>query len=243
MTNGLYLYCIADTEDTSRLGSIGLYDRDVYTKNFKDLSAVVSDIPFKEVRPNVNEINEHQRVVEASREKWATLPVRFGTIFKSHEGLGNYMTKSYKELRPKIAKFRNKDEYGVKVIFDKDDLSKLQLNVNDNAEIKKIRKEMTTAGQGTSYFLKLRMDEALRNEVLKKMEEISGNIHKQLTKASSDNRMLRSELAQIIMNASYLIDRNEKEKFDSEIRKAKEKYEQHGIMIHASGPWAPYSFC
>ena len=243
MTNGLYLYCIADTEGASKLGNIGLYDRVVYTKNFKDLSAVVSDIPFKEVRPNVNEINEHQRVVEASREKWATLPVRFGTIFKSPEGLGNYLTKSYKDLRPKIAKFRNKDEYGVKVIFDKDDLSKLQINTDDNEEIRKIKKEMATAGQGTSYFLKLRMDEALRNVVLQKMEEISGDIHKQLSKAATDNCVLRSELAQIIMNASYLIDRTEKEKFDSEIRKTKEKYEQYGIMIHASGPWAPYSFC
>lgn len=243
MTNGLYLYCIVDAENTSKLGNIGLYDRVVYTKNFKDLSAVVSDIPFKEVRPNVNEINEHQRVVEASREQWATLPVRFGTIFKSPEGLENYLTKSYKDLRPKIAKFRNKDEYGVKVIFDKDDLSKLQLKIDDTDEIKKIKKEMATVGQGTSYFLKLRMDEALRNEVLKKMEEISGDIHKRLSNASSDNCILRSDLAQIIMNASYLIDRTEKEKFDYEIRNAREKYGQHGIMIHASGPWAPYSFC
>ena len=54
MTNGVYLYCIADTEEASKLGNIGLYDRDVYTKNFKDLSAVVSDIPFKEVHPNVS---------------------------------------------------------------------------------------------------------------------------------------------------------------------------------------------
>ncbi len=243
MTNGLYLYCIADTEDTSKLGNIGLYERNVYTKNFKDLSAVVSDIPFKEVRPNVNEINDHQRVVEASREKWATLPVRFGTIFKSSEGLGEYLTKSYKDLRPKIAKLRNKDEYGVKVIFDKDDFSKLQIKVDDNEEIRKIKKEMATAGQGTAYFLKLRMDEALRNEVLKKMEEISGDVHAHLSKVAADSCVLRSELAQIIMNSSYLIDRNEKEKFDLEMRKTKEKYEQYGILIHVSGPWAPYSFC
>lgn len=243
MTDGLYLYCIADTSEASKLGNIGLYDTMVKTMNFKDLSAVVSTIPFKEISPNVSEISNHQRVVEASRENWTILPVRFGTIFKNSVNLKEYLYKSYKELKPQIAKFKNKDEYGVKAIFDTEDLSKLKINVDDNEEIKKIKEEMVDSGKGTAYFLKLRMDEALRNEVLKQTDKISGDIHKQLSKIAAKNCVLRSDLPQIIMNSSYLVDRNEKEKFDLQIQQIKEKYKQHEIMIHVSGPWAPYSFC
>ena len=111
MANGLYLYCIAGTQETEKLGNIGLYEKPVHTISFKDIGAVVSAIPFKEIQPNVNEINWHQRVVEASRENWATLPVRFGTIFKSDDSLRKYLATSYKDLRSKITKFKNKDEY------------------------------------------------------------------------------------------------------------------------------------
>lgn len=243
MVDGLYLYCIADTKDASKLGNIGLYEKPVFTINYKDLGAVVSMIPFKEVPPNVNEINWHQRVVEASRENWATLPVRFGTIFKSDDGVKKYLEKSYKDLHIKIAKFKNKDEYGIKVIFDKDDLSKLKLQIDENNEIKKIKEEMESAGTGTSYFLKLRMDEAIRSEVLKKIDEIRGAIHEQLSKPAADSCTLRSELSEIILNASYLVDRKEKESFDSQVKKIKGMYAQYGMMVHQSGPWAPYSFC
>lgn len=243
MTNGLYLYCIAGTQDTEKLGNIGLYEKPVHTINFKDIGAVVSTISFKEIQPNVNEINWHQRVVEASRENWATLPVRFGTIFKSDDSLRKYLAKSYKDLRSKIAKFKNKDEYGVKVIFDKDDLSKLNLEIDNNEEIKKIKEELVNAGKGTSYFLKLRMDEAIQSQILRKIDEITGEIHRQLSKSADSSCTIRADLPQIILNSSYLVDRSKKETFDSQMKKTKEKYTHYGMVIHVSGPWAPYSFC
>ncbi|MBI5697263.1 MAG: GvpL/GvpF family gas vesicle protein [Thaumarchaeota archaeon] len=243
MTTGVYLYCISGTNKNENLGNIGLYEKSAYSIGFKDIGAIVSDAPFKEIQPNVNEINWHQQVVEASREKWTTLPVRFGTMFKSDEGVKKYLEKSYKDLRTKITKFENKDEYGIKVVFDKDDLTKIDIKINDNTEIKKIREKMAASGQGASYFLKLRMDEAVRNEVLKKVDEIGTNIHKQLSSCVFDNCVLKADIAQIILSAAYLVDRNKKEEFDSQIHKIKERYESSGIMIHISGPWAPYSFC
>ncbi|MDC8438208.1 MAG: GvpL/GvpF family gas vesicle protein [Candidatus Nitrosotenuis sp.] len=243
MTTGVYLYCIIDADNAPSLGNIGLYGKEVRAIAFKDLCAVISDMPFKEIHPGVDEINMHQNVVDQSRGRWVTLPVRFGTLFKNSEGLRQYMIKSYKELRPKIRKFKNKDEYGVKVIFDSNDLSKLKMDEDGNSEIRKIKKEMPAAGEGTSYFLKLRMDEAMKMEALRKIDEIRGDIHRQISKVAVSSSILRSDLAQIIMNSSYLIDRSKKDAFDSQVNKISEKYEAYGITVHSSGPWAPYSFC
>lgn len=243
MVNGRYVYCIVENNTKDNLGSVGLYDSPVYLIPFKDISALVSTIPFKEIHPNVSEINSHQRVVEISREKWTTLPVRFGTIFKSDDGVTQFLTRSYKDLRSKITKFQEKEEYGLKVIIDKDNLQKLDLKIDDNEEIKKIKEELVGASQGTAYFLKMKLDEAMRTEMLRKIEEIGGDIHKQLSKVSATSCTLRSDLAEIILNASYLIDRNEKNNFDSQVNNIKEKYGSIGITLHVSGPWAPYSFC
>lgn len=243
MVHGRYVYCIVENGAKDDLGSVGLYDSNVYQIPFKDISALVSTIPFKEIHPNVSEINSHQRVVEISREKWTTLPVRFGTIFKSDDGVTQFLTRSYKDLRSKITKFQEKEEYGLKVIIDKENLQKLDLKITDNQEIKKIKKELVGAKEGASYFLKMKLDEAMRTEMLKKIEEIGGDIHKQLSDASVASCILRSDLSQIVLNASYLVDRNEKGNFDSQVRKTKEKYGSIGITLHVSGPWAPYSFC
>lgn len=242
MTTGVYLYCIAETSKAA-LGNIGLYEKPVYAIGFKDIGAIVSDAPFKEIQPSVNEINWHQQAVEAAREKWTTLPVRFGTMFKSDDGVKKYLEESYKELRTKMAKFANKDEYGVKVVFNKDDQSKLDIEIDDSDEIKKIKDEMATSGQGTSYFLKLRLEEATRNEILKKVDRVATNIHQQISSSVFDKCMLKADIAQIILNAAYLVDRSRKDEFDSQIQKMKKKYESNGMMIHVSGPWAPYSFC
>lgn len=243
MTTGVYLYCISETSSKKNLGNIGLYEKPAYAIGFKDIGAIVSDAPFKEIQPNVNEINSHQQVVEAAREKWTTLPVRFGTMFKSEDGVIKYLEKSYKDLRAKISKFENKDEYGIKVVFDKDDLTKLDMKIDDNDEIKKIKEEMFTSGQGASYFLRLKMEEAKRNQVLKKVDEIATDIHKQISSCVFEGCVLKADIAQIILSAAYLVDRNKKDEFDAKTQKVREKYEANGIMIHTSGPWAPYSFC
>ncbi|MFI5406806.1 MAG: GvpL/GvpF family gas vesicle protein [Nitrososphaerales archaeon] len=243
MTDGRYVYGIVDNNIKDDLGNIGLYDSSVYKIPFKDISALVSPILFKEIHPSVNEINSHQRVVETSRERWTTLPVRFGTMFKSDDGVKEFLTRSYKELRAKITKFKNKEEYGLKVIIDKDELLKIDLKIEDNQEIKKIKEEMVEAGEGASYFLKMKLDEAMRTEILKKVDAIGNDIHKQLSDISTTSCTLRSELAQVMLNASYLIDKHEKDRFDLQIDKIKRKYESLGITLHVSGPWAPYSFC
>jgi hypothetical protein len=142
-----------------------------------------------------------------------------------------------------MTKIANKDEYGIKVIFDKDDLSKLDIKIDDNTEIKKIRSEMAKSSQGKFYFLKLKLDEALRNEVLKKIDVISTDIYNQISSCAFDKCLLKSDISQIILNAAYLVDRTKKDEFDSRVREIKKKYESNGVTIHVSGPWAPYSFC
>ncbi len=101
MIKGRYVYCILEGEKKSDIGNIGLFDTSVYTIGHKDLNAIVSVIPFKETQANVDNIVAHQRVVEASRKIGTTLPVRFGVIIKTEDGVKNLLAKSYKDFRSK----------------------------------------------------------------------------------------------------------------------------------------------
>jgi hypothetical protein len=243
MVDGKYLYCVMEGAQNHHFGDIGLFNNQTYTVSYKDISAVVSNTPFKEMQPDIENITAHQRVVDESRLHGTTLPVRFGIMFKSDEGVKKMLAKSYTELKSKATKLKGRDEFGLKIIMDQSDLKKFTPISQDNPEIKKIKKEISSSGKGTAYFLKMKMDEAIRNETFKKMDQLSGQIHRELTKAAEESCLLKSDFDQIVLNAAYLINRDNTTKFHQKLDSLKKKYESGGLMFHLSGPWAPYSFC
>jgi hypothetical protein len=243
MTDGKYLYCILDGVQDNNFGNVGLFGKKPYTVVYKDISAVLSNIPFKEIKPEIDVMTLHQRVIDESRSYGTVLPARFGTIFRFDDGVKKMLAESYKDLRSKITRLRGKDEYGLKIIIDKSDLKKIELTSHNAPEVKKIKKEMVSAGEGTAYFLKMKMNEAIRNHTYKKIETLSGQIHDEIVKTSKENCLLKSDFDEIVLNASYLVNRDEGGLFHKKLDQLKEKYEALGLTFHLSGPWAPYSFC
>ena len=229
--------------DGLRFDSRGLFDKQIHTVPYKDINAVVSIIPFKEMQPDAETITAHQRVIEESRKQGTTLPVRFGIMFKSDDGVKQMLAKSYKDMTSKITKFRGKDEFGLKIIMDQADLKKFSTASENNLEIKKLKGKIASSGQGAAYFLKMKMDEAIRNETYKRIEKISGYIHSELTNDAQESSILKSDFDQIFLNAAYLIDRKAGDKFHKKLDSLKDEYKSEGLIFHLSGPWAPYSFC
>lgn len=243
-TYGKYIYCIMQGGMDHNFGNIGHENNDVYTIRHKDISAVVSKITYKQIQPDVDSIITHQRVVESSRSISTTLPVRFGIMFKTDEGVKQLLAKSYKDFRAKIDKLDGKEEFGIKVILEKESMKKIQDDVKENSkEIKKMKKEISKSGDGTSYFLKMKMDESVKNETLRKIDEITSRIHGELSKIGADSTVLKSDIQEIVLNTAYLIEKNNIPKFVESVEKIKSEYKKHGLVIHQSGPWAPYSFC
>ncbi len=243
MIEGKYLYCILDGVHDSRFGNIGLNGKQAYTVSYKDVSAVISNAPFKEMKPDIDTITSHQRVIEESRMHGTILPTRFGTMFKSDDSVKKMLMKTYKDLKSKITKLKDKDEFGLKIMIDKSDLEKLKIASQKNPEIKKIKKEISSSGKGTAYFLKMKMDEAMKNDIYKRIDTLSAQIHHELVQAAQDSCLLKTDFDQIILNAAYLVNRGDISKFSKKLDSLKEKYGKGGFIFHTSGPWAPYSFC
>lgn len=247
MVDGRYIYCIIDW-DASRppanLGNVGIGESAIFTIGYKDISAVVSAIPFKQMESNLNDILAHQRVVEAAREIGTVLPVRFGVILKDGEGIKKLLAASYKDYSGKIAQLRGKDEIGIKVLLEKTALKKIEALAQDQSdEIKKIKQEISDAKPGASYFMKLKLQDAVKNETLRKLDQMVGEINRALAEVAEDKRTLKNDVEQIVLNAAYLVDRKKTSDFDGRVQELRGRYESEGMTLHKSGPWAPYSFC
>lgn len=247
--DGRYIYCIMEWNEQNiipaNLGNIGISESPVYTISYKDVCTVVSNIPFQKMESSINDIVAHQRVVEAARATGATvLPVRFGVILKNEESVKKLIASSQKDYRAKIAQLRGKDEIGIKVLLDKSGLKKIETMAQEQSEeIQKIKQEIACAQPGTSYFLKLRLQDAVKSETLKKIDKMTGEINTTLGGVAEDTMMLKNELGEIVFNGAYLVDRKRMQEFDAKVKELRAKFEYNGMTIHQSGPWAPYSFC
>lgn len=244
MVDGRYVYCIMDWDSKpNNFGNIGISESSVYTIGHKDICAVVSSIPFKQMESNMNDIMAHQRVVEAARETGTVLPVRFGVILKNEEGIKKLLASSYKDYSAKMAQVRGKDEIGIKVLLGKTSLKKIQEQAKESDEIKKIKSEISSAQPGASYFMKLRLQDAVKNETLRKIDQMVGEINRTLAGAAEDTKMMKNEVGEIVLNTAYLVDRKKMNDFDKKLKELRNRFEGQGMTIHRSGPWAPYSFC
>lgn len=244
--DGRYIYCIinwGEKKPIGNFGNIGIGENAVYTIDYKDIAAVVSTIPFKQMESNLNHIIAHQRVVEVAREANTVLPVRFGVILKNEEGIKKLLANSYKDYRTKLSSFLGKDEIGIKVLLNKSSLKKIKEQTEQSEEIRKIKQEISFAKPGTSYFLKLRLEDAVKNETLLKIDKMVGEINNSLAEEAVDRRLLKNDVGEIVLNAAYLIDKSKIGVFDARVKELKEKFEKEGMTLHRSGPWAPYSFC
>lgn len=244
MADGLYLYCIVDTAETAKLGSIGLFGNPAYIINHEEIGAVISPIPYQETNASIDNILAHQRVIEAARKVGTTLPVKFGTIFRKEEGVRTLLSKSHGEYRSKLDKLKGMDEFGVKVMYNKAGIAKMRDQVERaTPEVVKMRKSIAKSSSGKSYFTKMKMNEAIRSETYRKIDELSREIHKELVKSSMENSILKTEHEQIILNAAYLVPRGRGDAFLTRAADLGRRYAEKGLIVHSSGPWAPYSFC
>lgn len=223
---------------------IGISNGDVYPIIHQGVSAMVSSVPFVEIQPNVANITAHQRVVDASRNMGATIPVRFGVIFKTEVGIRQFLARKTEEYRSKLTMFRDSDEFGIKVVLDAASLAKITKAVEeDSPNVKRMKKEISSATEGTAYFLKMKMDETLKHETLKRVEKLAKEIHAELARSAKESSLLKVEDRQIMLNAAYLVPRKDQNDFGAAVGKLKKTYESSGLVFHLSGPWAPYSFC
>jgi hypothetical protein len=232
--SGKYVYCISDLP--GELGGIGLFDKPVGFVNYNGIVAFVSEVQAEKVSLDIETISAHQRVVEASRKFSTTLPVKFGVIFNTEAAVKKMLASSFDEYKSKLASFRGKDEFGVKVLETSE-------NEKSKSDVKKEKGTSHRSKTGTEYLLKLKRDEAARIDRLRSRERLKEDVDAELVGVVEASTSLRADLPQIVVNAAYLVAKPRQDAFSSKIELLRTKLAEKGFLIHVSGPWAPYSFC
>ena len=247
---GKYIYCVAGTRDKKNFGPIGIGGRgdEVYTLCYRDLAAIISDSPVTKYPVSRENTLAHQGVMEKAMKYYTILPVKFGTIAKTKNGIPpeentreRVLKGRYEELQGLLEAMNNKVELGVKALWTDMKLIFGEI-VDENKEIKRLRNWIAKRPTSQIRDAKIKLGEMVQSALEKKKNREEKVILGALKKISVDHRTNRVFGDKMILNAAFLVEADRKEKeFDNLINKLSTEYEGR-IKFKYVGPSPPCNF-
>src|SRR3990167_5739658 len=151
---GRYVYCVIRSTQPLKFGAIGMDEQwaDVYTINYKDMAAIVSDVPIAPLDSTRENVLAHERVNETVMREHTVIPMSFGTIFKTREDILELLRSAYEAFADVLNKMQNKLEFGLKVLWDRDQA--VREVESEDEDISRLKEEIS-GQQGPTYFARL----------------------------------------------------------------------------------------
>jgi hypothetical protein len=236
---GKYVYCIVRATTSLSFGPIGIGGEpaDVYTVNWRDLAAVISDSPPGVQDPTRENVLAHQRVNETVMMEHTVLPMSFGTVFKTREDIIEFLRSAHEAFADVLNKMENKLEFGLKVLWDRDAVL-LELE-QDDEDIRRLKSEIASQ-KGSTYFARMQygrlVDAALQARSERYVAEIFDGL-RDVAVAARSNKPIGDRM---IMNAAFLVSRPEEPAFDARVKALGARYDK--LTFKYTGPWPPYNF-
>ena len=241
--DGVYVYCIIESSEPRTFGNLGIGGRgdEVFTIHYRDLAAVVSRAPLIVYDPTRENALTHEHVQEVvmNEHGFTPVPMSFGTLFKTDEDTIEFLKDTYDALRDVLLKMKDKLEFGLKVNWDRDTV--LREIEEQNEEIRRLKAEIQTNTQSSTYFARMQLGRLVEQALADKSDSFVREIYDHLRDAAIASRSNKVIGDKMIMNAAFLVARDQAEHFDAKVHDIGKKFEGQ-LSFRYTGPWPPYNF-
>lgn len=241
---GKYIYAIIKSKEPQVFGPLGIGGRGdkVYTVHHDGLAAVVSSSPMVEYRVRREHVMAHQKVLEQVMRQFALLPVRFSTIGEREEDIQDKLLKArLEEFQGLLEKMTDKVELGVRAFWtDVQEVFKEIVAENkDIAELKTKIEEQKS--EQKAYGGKIKIGEMVKNALEEKKKKEAQALLESLQSLAEDYRENRILGDRNILNAAFLVKKEQEEEFDQKINKLEKELGER-TRLNYFGPVPPYNF-
>jgi hypothetical protein len=236
---GCYVYCIIRETRPRRFGPIGIDTEhpQVYTVTYRDLSAVVSDVPIAPIDSTREHVLAHERVNENVMRDYTVIPMSFGSIFKTHDDIGELLRSAYDAFSDVLDKMRDKLEFGLKVLWDRDGM--IRAIEQEDEDIRRLKQEIASQ-QGSTYFARMQHGRLIDAALQQRSDRYVTEFLQRLRDVSVASRINRAIGDRMILNAAFLVHRDREPAFDRRIKEIAAEFEL--LTFKYTGPWPPYNF-
>lgn len=237
---GKYIYGIIEEPQSRRFSFSGVGDTKVYTLNYQELAAIVSDTELQEIDPTRRNVHAHAVVQDELLRDYALLPMGFGMIANNEDEVLKLLEKNYQGLVSEIKRLVGKIEAELKVFWDQEAMTK-QLQ-GESQELAKFQAKINAASSPIeARNLLLQAGMQVERVALSWRDKYAQRVYDILRKLSFDARLNNPLGIKNILNASFLIDRHKEGEFKEEVYRLDSEY-QGKVNFKYVGPLPPYNF-
>jgi hypothetical protein len=238
-SRGKYVYCIIESSEPLEFGRIGLgaEPTEVHTVNHRNIAAVVSDTPSDVLDATRENVLSHERVNETVMRQYTVIPMSFGTVFKTREDIVELLRGAYAAFHDVLQKMQDKLEFGLKVLWDRDVMIR-QIEQEDE-DIRRLKREIAVQ-KGSTYFARMQYGRLIDGALQTRAEQYVAGIFGHLRDVSVASRANKPIGDKMIMNAAFLVAREQETAFDAKVKQIGAQYDN--LNIKYTGPWPPYNF-
>jgi len=236
---GKYVYCVIRSSKPLQFGMSAIAGDvgSVHTVNYKDLAAVVSDVPIGPLDSTRENVLAHEHVNETVMREHTVIPMSFGTIFKTREDALELLRSAHDAFDDVLSKMANKLEFGLKVLWDRDaviaDIEK------QDEDIRRLRNEISSQ-KGSTYFARMQYGRLLEAALQSRSERYVSGILEDLRASAVAARINKPIGDKMILNGAFLVSRENEAAFDHCIKQVAAQHEK--LTFKYTGPWPPYNF-
>ncbi len=208
---------------------------------FREIAAVVGEIPKSGLNTDRDSAIAYAAVIETLVQQFTLLPMRYGSAMESEEAVLGMIGRNYNEILDNLKKVEDKFEFGLKVFCDS---VKLRTEMKEKTEAGALLRPPVIPAVSASVFReyvnKKLMEHRLEEMMVNYVDSIIAEIKVCLSLMNAVTKFRKALSEAILIDAVFLVQRQRKSELLDAIRLLQEKYP--GLNLMFTGPWPPYSF-
>ncbi|XZF77033.1 GvpL/GvpF family gas vesicle protein [Bacillus sp. AL-1R] len=239
MRKWVYPFCIIQTNIDPDFGFTKWEGNDIklYAIRYKEIVMIAANVPNQDYLPTRANLFAHQSVISFVMQQFTVIPISFNNVFSSSEEIHLLLEKLYDELQSIFQKINNKIEVGLKVIARKEWLDE---EIQRNGDIQKL-KEKVNQQKEAAFYEKIKLGEKTKDFFYALHHNLYEAIFSPLSSLSSASKSNPPIYETMLLNAAFLIDRDQEEVFDEKVNELYELWKDK-VEFKYSGPWPAYNF-
>lgn len=240
---GTYLYAVVPASLAPQLKDLtGVENGKVSTVVKGNLAAVYSEVPTREeLRPERRLLSAHQNVLKKVTDlSPVVLPVSFGTIAESPEGVSGLLERYQDEFSKQMKRVEGKVEMGVRLAYAAEKPSIYEFLVASSPELREMRDQITKDGRQPTREEKIDLGQKF-DAVLSSLRDQHAEKLEQALKKVGDVRRNPPRSEKEFVNIACLVPKEKQQDFEAAVEAAAQLFPD-SFLLQPYGPFPPYDF-